>query len=170
MESRLIVGEGKTEKVFLDHLKSLYLARRGDLIVKVDQGKGGSPRELLRSAIRIADRAQYSRRYLVVDGDCCEVGFEEEARTEGFEAIVLDPCFEAMALRVLGCRRKKGEEWDRDSAKAKAKFRDLYLTGSDKMISRRLCGKIFPDEVIEERRGRVVVLERLVGVFTVERG
>ena len=79
MESRLIVGKGKTEKVFLDHLKSLYLPRGGDLIVKVDQGKGGSPREVLRSAVRIAHRAEYSSCYLMVDGDCCEEGFEEEA-------------------------------------------------------------------------------------------
>ena len=51
LSTLIIVGEGIHEKTFLSYLKSLYSANTNQK-VKVDSADGGSPEDIVRTAVK----------------------------------------------------------------------------------------------------------------------
>jgi len=49
--TRLLVGEGLTEMLFLNYLKRLYLKRNAGLSLKIKQAQGGDPRVIVKFLI-----------------------------------------------------------------------------------------------------------------------
>lgn len=68
-ESILLFGEGKTEAVFLNHLRTLY-AGRIQARVMIDAGQGGGAREVASRLIKKhLHLGAYDRSLLLIDED-----------------------------------------------------------------------------------------------------
>jgi hypothetical protein len=68
-ESILLFGEGKTEAVFLNHLRTLY-AGRIRARVMIDAGQGGGPRQIASRLIKKhLELGAYDRSLLLIDED-----------------------------------------------------------------------------------------------------
>lgn len=65
----MLYGEGKTEAIFLDHIKTIYEAHR-HLKIKVDKGQGKSPKDVAERLVNTQLRVgNYDRSLLLIDSD-----------------------------------------------------------------------------------------------------
>ena len=64
----LVVGEGAHDKAFLNHLRDLFDGRETGQKVKVQSSDGGSPRDIIKAAIK-SRHAAYDRRVVFMDSD-----------------------------------------------------------------------------------------------------
>ena len=65
----LVVGEGPTEKAFLQFIKELYIMRDADIVVKVECGSGGAPCSVVQRAIRLRGSRAYDKCFVLFDAD-----------------------------------------------------------------------------------------------------
>ena len=99
----LVIGEGADDQAFINHMKGLYCPRECGRVAKVEAGDGGSPGNIITTAIRTFRGVDYDRRILVLDSDIPPSAAEEkQARSAGFEIILWSPqCLEGALLEVL---------------------------------------------------------------------
>lgn len=98
-----VVGEGQTEVAFLNHLKTLYC--RGDHSVKVtvQNAYGKGPENVLQTALRKKNQADYDCVVVVLDTDIpWTAALKKEAQTNKITLIGNTPCIEALFLDLLG--------------------------------------------------------------------
>jgi len=98
----LIVGEGAHDKAFLNHLRDLFDDRETGQKVKVQASDGGSPRDIIKDAIK-SSHAAYDRRIVFMDAD---ISLSEKdkryAEKHKVELILSEPlCLEGMLLELL---------------------------------------------------------------------
>ncbi|MCK4946371.1 MAG: RloB domain-containing protein, partial [Alphaproteobacteria bacterium] len=101
----LIVGEGPTEKAFLQHIKQLYVTRDMDVVVKVECSFGGSPQSVVEKAVRLKGSRSYDKCFVLVDSD---VAFEPDGELQKrmrkkplIEMLNATPCIEGLMLAIL---------------------------------------------------------------------
>ena len=99
----LIVGEGAHEKAFLNHLRDLFDGRETGQKVKVQSSDGGSPRDIIKAAIK-SRHAAYDRRIVFMDSDIPLTDVDKSyAQKHKIELILSEPlCLEGMLLDILG--------------------------------------------------------------------
>ena len=68
LSTLIIVGEGIHEKAFLSYLKSLYSSNTNQKI-KVDSADGGSPEDIVRTAVNKSKGIAYDRKFILMDSD-----------------------------------------------------------------------------------------------------
>lgn len=99
----LIIGEGATEKAFLDHLKSIYIQRGSGLSVTVRKAFGGSPENIVRYTSNIIRNAAYDKVAILMDTD---VPWTDKtisiAQSKKIILIGSKPCIEGMLLKICG--------------------------------------------------------------------
>jgi len=122
--TKLIVGEGISESLFLARLKQLYYKRGQDYIVTVDQAGGGDPTSVLRFILHYA--GSFDERYMLIDSDRpISQECEKKARNNGIKIIQSVPhCLEGMLLCSLGIKKNV-----HDTAAAKAAFYPSVCAG-----------------------------------------
>lgn len=150
----LLAGEGLAEQAFLNHLKALYVERgRKQVTVKNAKGKGGA--HVLDYARRQCQQAAYDHQAVLLDTD---TNWDDEqrdlARTLNIEVFEAEPCLEALLLRIAGHRAPHGTSQCKRAFKRKFEA-DAHMDG--------VYARHFTKDVLEEARGRVHVLESLVG-------
>lgn len=102
LSTLIIVGEGIHEKAFLSHLKSLYSANTNQK-VKVDSADGGSPEDIVRTAVKKSKGIAYDRKFILIDSDI-EINDKTKklAKDNNITLILSEPlCLEGMLLRLL---------------------------------------------------------------------
>ncbi|MBE0471465.1 MAG: hypothetical protein IBX55_18390 [Methyloprofundus sp.] len=102
LASLIIVGEGPHDKAFLSHMKDLYDNRSTGQKIKIETADGGSPKDIIRSAIK-NKHINYDQRYVLMDSD---IPLSEEnkktAKKNKITIIQSTPiCLEGMLLEIL---------------------------------------------------------------------
>ncbi len=96
-----IVVEGFTEEAFCKYLKSVF-ARDCGINVEIHNSRGGSPMDIVRSALT---RPGFDRTLVVYDTDLdLPETWAAKARKAGHEMVPSTPCIEALFLEILGER------------------------------------------------------------------
>lgn len=103
LASLIIVGEGPHDKAFLSHMKDLYDNRSTGQKIKIETADGGSPEDIIRSAIK-NKHITYDKRYVLMDSD---IPLSEHninyAKNHKIIIIQSSPiCLEGMLLEILG--------------------------------------------------------------------
>ena len=112
----LLIGEGPDDKAFINHLRTLFDSRESGQSIKVKSADGGSPRDIIKAAIR-SQHAAYDRRFVFMDSDVTVTEADKKyASTHKITLILSEPlCLECMLLEVLSksisptckeCKRK----------------------------------------------------------------
>ena len=99
----LIVGEGRHEEAFLNHLKQLYVPRGCGLSVTIKNARGKGALHVVNWTARQIANADYDVVAVLLDTDVdWNDKTEKLARTKKIQVLKSEPCFEAMMLRLLG--------------------------------------------------------------------
>lgn len=165
-KSILLFGEGKTEAVFLAHLRDLFRSPR--MLIKVEHGRGGCGRTVVLAAINAARLADYDEVIILLDSD----REEEEIPSKWYADHPLTikrslPCLEALLLDILRDetlpRLRHGAN---ASDRCKSRFWNTYL-GTDRssqVIGRlkNLLQKQFTKELLIETRRRIPALHEIL--------
>ena len=162
----LLFGEGKTEAVFLAHLRDHY--RIPGMAIKVEHGRGGSERTVVQGAIKIASLADFSHVLILMDSDRDDAPVPPEwCRDHRLSIKHCAPCLEALLLEILGDGSlPKLRHGPNASDRCKSHFQGAYL-GTDR--SGQVLGRLkktlqarFPKELLEEARARIPVLNEMI--------
>lgn len=159
----LIVGEGPTEKSFLQHLKQLYISRDMNINVKVECGSGGSPIMVIQKTMRLKSSRDYDKCYVLIDSD---VTFDTDKellkllkRNPVIEILKATPCIEGLFLAIL--KYPDFSQKNIASAKCKSIFEKEYLS-YEKKTETYAYEKIFSKQVLNERRNFIPELDAIL--------
>lgn len=148
LKTIIIVGEGDTEKAFLDFLKSEFHQRGCGKTVKIVSTDGGSPENILEYVIKQCQSADYSEIYLLIDTDVTwPLGFKEKAESFSIMLLPSKPCIESFFLTLLD----EGYDWTtRSTRECKKVFHDNHLAEDQKTESKNYKKIFTRDELIEK--------------------
>lgn len=164
----LIVGEGYTEKAFLQYLAELYITRDMDINVKIESAEGGSPQRIIEKAIRFRENIAYDKCFVFIDNDVplklSKTLGKKMKKKPGIQILNSTPCIEGLFLLILEHKNFSGKK--ENSAECKKIFEENYIPKGRKTDKREYV-RVFPREMIEKRRREVRELEgvlRAMGV------
>ena len=164
--SILLFGEGKTDAVFLAHLRDLYKAP--GTAIKVEHGRGGSVQTVVQGALKIASLADYSGILILLDSDRDDEPVPPDWCKDPRAVIKYSsPCLEALLLGILGDAKLSGLRHGANaSARCKSYFQGTYL-GTDRsglVLDRlkKILQAKFPLHVLEEARFGIPVLNEII--------
>ena len=164
----LIVGEGPTEKAFLQYLKELYILRENDFAVKVESGTGGSPSSIVQKAIRLRGSRGYDKCYVLIDADKpLETDFKLADRMKKrprVEVLKATPCIEGLFLAIL--KHSNFSQGSASSDYCKKEFEATYLA-SDRKTDKRSYVDKFPKTLLDERRTQIQELDLILSAMQV---
>lgn len=99
----LIVGEGRHEEAFLNHLKQLYVPRGCGLSVTVKNARGKGALHVIKWTVGQIANADYDTVAALLDTDTgWDAKAKKLARRKRIHVLKSEPCFEAMMLRMMG--------------------------------------------------------------------
>ena len=103
LSTLVILGEGACEKAFLSYLKDLYAKNTGQKIT-LQSADGGSPEDIVKTAIKKSRDIAYDRKFILMDSDIAindtTIALAKEA---SINIILSEPlCLEGMLLKLLG--------------------------------------------------------------------
>ncbi|OGS94811.1 MAG: hypothetical protein A3G79_01495 [Gallionellales bacterium RIFCSPLOWO2_12_FULL_57_18] len=99
----LIVGEGRHEEAFLNHLKQLYVPRGCGLSVTIKNARGKGALHVIKWTAGQIANADYDTVASLLDTDTgWDAKTEKLARIKKIQVLKSEPCFEAMLLRLIG--------------------------------------------------------------------
>jgi hypothetical protein len=99
----LIVGEGRHEEAFLNHLKQCYAPRGCGLSVTIKNARGKGALHVVKWTAGQAAIAKYDVVAALLDTDTdWNEKTEKLARSKKILVLKSEPCFEAMMLRLIG--------------------------------------------------------------------
>lgn len=151
----LIVGEGHTEKAFLNYLKSIYCIRAINVDVVNAQGKG--PEHILNHALNCQ---AYSPRDLVgvlLDTDLnWPIEIVKRTKEKNFQLMGAIPCIDGFLLDILN------ETKPLESQKCKRKLTEI-LPGPS--TDKNTYSSIFSQDILEQARKKNDVLNDLINLI-----
>jgi hypothetical protein len=103
IRTMLIVGEGRDEEAFLNHLKRLYVPRGCGLTVTIKNARGKGALHVIDWTARQIANANYDAVAALLDTDTdWNSKTDRLARAKKIQVLKSEPCFEAMMLRLIG--------------------------------------------------------------------
>jgi hypothetical protein len=158
LKTVLIVGEGDTEKAFLDHLKHLYVTRRCGVTVTTRNAHGKGPANVVDAAMRHAKNGDYAIVAVLMDTDLPWTDeIRKKARGHRICLVGASPCVDGLLLEILG------EHVPEQSSRCKTVFHERL---GRKPFTREAYEQDFPQAVLDERRNAVASLEKLLMLMT----
>lgn len=157
--SILIVGEGPTERAFLQYLKELYVMQDDDIRVEVESAHGGSPNCVIQKAKRLCGSRAYDECFVLIDADVPPKNDCKIKKTKRIKILKATPCIEGLFLAIL--KHPNFSQTTTSSMVCKKEFEKNYLSRDKKMDKRAYSG-IFSCEMLEERRKDVMELEEIL--------
>jgi hypothetical protein len=158
----LIVGEGPTEKAFLQHLHELYVSRDSDFAVKIESGFGGAPSAVIQKAVKLRSARAYDQCFVLIDSDRpLEMNHTLQERMNKrprIEVLKSTPCIEGLFLTILG-----HSNFTRNSAstdQCKRNF-EAYMT-DDRKTDKRSYATRFTKQVLDAQRHAIPELDRIL--------
>lgn len=157
----LIVGEGDTEKAFLDHLRTHYVTRGCGVSVTTRNAHGKGPENVVDVAIRHAKGADYSIVAVLMDTDLpWTPALRKLAQTKKICLIGASPCCDGLLLRILG------EPVPEASAHCKTKLVERL---GQKPVALDAYRLEFSKALLDDRRQAVGSLEKLLTLLAGKR-
>ena len=157
----LIVGEGRHEKAFLDHVRSIFVSRGGGLKVTTKQAGGKGAAHVLDFTCRQIRNAQYDCVAIMLDTDEGWSGaVERRAHSKGIILMKSIPRYEAMLLRILA----ENPSEDASSEEHKRQFSPFVNGKPEEMGS---YATHFSEECLLEARKREEALAKLLELLGV---
>jgi hypothetical protein len=165
-KSILLFGEGKTEAVFLSHLRSLY-APEIRARVLVDAGQGGDSKQVAARMIKKhLDLGNYDRALLLLDADVPHHHIPAAwLKKHNIMVVCSSPqCLEGMFLTLLDDPPPSKER--HISRNWKQRFRRNHL-GTDRETEtldrlKKKCCDLFPRKLIESKAKQSAALQALL--------
>lgn len=163
----LIYGEGATEKAFLEYLKNVYCKRCNGIYIKIKDGEGGSPEDIMDKTIRNKNSGDYPKDYqsafilLDIDKKWSDE-FRKKAKDNNIKPIGSKPCIEGFFLSILN---SKFNVTVKSSSQCKKEFEKKYLD-KKKKLDLKNYKKIFPKTLLEKRRKKISNLDEIISVMT----
>ena len=153
----LLVGEGASEVLFLEHLKRLYLERGSGLAITIKNAHGKGAGHVVNFAIRQSRNAAYDIKIALLDTDADWTDkVSKSARINKVQVLPCDPCFESVLLTI-----HQKPVTGRTTAQLKTIFETEFgVAASDIGML-----KHFPKELLDEARLRVDILNKLLEVM-----
>lgn len=161
-ESRLVYGEGSDDGSWLKYIKSLLYRRNCGFTVKVKNGEGGSPVEVVCSMIKLTEFNQYDVRYALFDDDRKEVAEAIElAQEHDIIPLISHGCLEAELLTIIG------------KSAVISRLKTSINTGAIKKKFKKECGghneydyaRHFPRQLLDQVRGNNEWLDKIMQLF-----
>lgn len=164
----LIVGEGPTEKAFLQYLKELYISRDAPFSIKIESGCGGSPNSVIQKAIRLRGSRAYDKCFVLVDTDkplTPDLKLQKRMHQKPrIEILGATPCIEGLFLAILQHPRFSPSKTASDSCKYE--FEKNYIA-PDKKPDKRSYADRFSRTILEERRKQIPELDAILKALQV---
>ena len=155
-----IYCEGKTDYLFVRHLKNLYLIR-GSKQIKIKKGSGGDISTFISDTVNNVQVSGYDEKYIVLDTDKKSDAELEEAkqqsRQENIHLIWQKPCLEGLFLRILKNNKLNQET----SESCKTLFYKEY-NQNNKTLTEELLSTLFPKILLDNRRQKIKELDQLI--------
>lgn len=99
----LLVGEGRTEEAFLNHVKGIYAPRGCGLSVKIKNARGKGAKHVVDWTIGQTGIAKYDAVAALLDTDQdWSDAVARKAKAARIKVLKSEPLFEAMMLRMIG--------------------------------------------------------------------
>ncbi|MHB1351686.1 MAG: hypothetical protein ACYCWA_00055 [Thiobacillus sp.] len=150
----LIVGEGDTEKAFLDHLRTHYVTRGCGVSVTTRNAHGKGPENIVDVAIRHAKGADYSIVAVLMDTDLpWTPALRKLAQTKKICLIGASPCCDGLLLGILGDSVPGGS----DHCKAK-----LLQRLGKKPVVKEAYANDFTKALLDVRRDAIKPLDKIL--------
>lgn len=154
----LIVGEGDTEKAFLDYLKSLYVTRYCGVSVTVRNAHGKGPMNVVDTAIRQSRIGEYKVVAVLMDTDLPWTDdIIKLARKHRLCLIGATPCADGLLLQILG------EQVPEQSLQCKEA---LHARMNRKPFVKEAYAQDFPKQLLDEKSGCIPALKKLLTLMT----
>jgi hypothetical protein len=151
----LLVGEGKTEKVFLKYLCSLYCNNGEGVAATIKQARGKGPENVIGKTARYAQNNGYDRHVALLDKD---IPWSEKivkfARQKRIDLVESNPCIEGLFLSIMNKSVPDSPQ--------KCKAAIINFFPSLKPLERESYAQYFSKTVLEEARKRIPELDRLL--------
>lgn len=146
----IIVGEGAHDKAFLEHMKGVYDTRESGQKIKIDSADGGSPHDVIKTAIKKTSHTAYDRKYIFMDSD---VAIKQQdlsiARRNNIIILLSEPlCLEGMLLDVL-------QQWIPETAELCKKSLHPQLVGYP--TDAKSYRVLFPQLVLDESTKQTII-------------
>ena len=154
-----IYCEGKTDSLFVQHLKKLY-SQRGVNQITIKQGTGGDCSTFITEIINNAQVRDFDEKYIVLDSNGKTKEELTEAKKKGQEhniqLIWQKPCLEGVFLRIL-----KGAHFvNEKSKKCKSFFEKEYMAGNISLEI--LLEKLFTKDKLDTKRRDIEELDQII--------
>lgn len=177
-KTSIIAGEGKSENIFLEYIKSLYWKKgQHDILVhkNIQQGNGGgSSVSVAQEVMKRCGIFPRDAIVLLLDKDIAgEMSCTDITRKalqickcrsvipkDKIKCIMMTPCFEGFILRILG---KKPLD---NSSYCKQGFEKIFGKKAPK-VNAGLYATYCPKELLENRRKCIPELNELIKYFEV---
>ena len=162
-----IYCEGKTDHLFVQYLKRLYLLR-GTKQVDPRKGRGGGLSTFISDIIGNAQVRDYDEKYIVLDSDDKKEEELKESQTESqkynIQLIWQKPCLEGVFLRIL-----KGDQFIKETSEScKAIFKREYMPDNTS-LTESLLEKLFTKNILNTKRKKVSELNQLIQLMEAEK-
>ena len=155
-----IYCEGKTDYLFVHHLKKLYLIR-GFKQITIKKGSGGDISTFISNTVKNAQVRGYDEKYIVLDTDKKSNAELEEAEQQScqnnIQLIWQKPCLEGLFLRIL----KNNQITQETSESCKTLFYKEY-NQNNKTLTKKLVNTLFPKIILDSRRQKIKELNQLI--------
>lgn len=162
-QTRLVYGEGGDDGSWLKYLKSLLCWRSSNFVVKVKNGSGGSPVEVINDMTKLVEFSQYTSKYAVFDGDRAETEAAIRQATQcGINVIVSTGCLEEELLRIAGKKLKVSSS--RGTNIDTRLIKEQFISECGKH-NEYCCAKHFPLGVLEKKRSGSEWLDQIMKIF-----
>ncbi|ANT65127.1 RloB domain-containing protein [Prosthecochloris sp. CIB 2401] len=153
----LVVGEGDSEKAFLQHLRSLYCTRGDGVKVTIRNAHGKGPDNVVNFAIRQLNVCSYDACVVVLDTDIpWTERLKKKAKKANIELVGSSPCLEGFLLLILGTYPPEQSVQCKKDIK---RFLGIDLTEWESYASS------FPKTLLEDARLKISQLDRLLRYY-----
>lgn len=164
----LIVGEGYTEKAFLQFVKETYITRDSDVAVQIECGTGGAPCSVVEKAIRLRGSRAYDKCFVLCDADRpLEKDGTLKSRMQKkphIEVLNATPCIEGLLLAIS--KHPHFSQKSATSDSCKRDFEAQYLN-EDKKTDKRAYASCFSRKIFDKRRNSIAELNAILKAMQV---
>lgn len=161
----LAIGEGETEKAFLQFLKGQFNKRDDGISIRINYAGGGNPECVIDHAIKMNPK-NYDCAFVLLDKDLpCRDTYLKRARTNKLELVWSVPCIEGLFLKIF---EPTFNPLIKSTNECKRLFADNYLNDDEKLDFRKY-DIIFSYALLESRRVQVQELGAIVRLMTEKR-
>jgi hypothetical protein len=167
-ESIVLFGEGKTEAIFLDHVKTVYEAHR-HLKIKIGMGQGKSPKDvaarLINTQLRVGN---YDRSLLLIDSDIEHDLTTKYLKLHNITLVLSTPkCIEGLMLQILDELPKgAAHSASKDLKSAFMRFLNTTEAGYARKLADK-CPILFSKELLEAKRRHIPELNTILEFLNV---